>query len=42
MSKGVPNKRHTSEFKQMVVETMMHDKLSYREVARQFGISGPE
>ena len=42
MPKGVPNKRHTGEFKQMVVETMMHDKLSYREVARQFEISGHE
>ena len=26
----------------MVVETMMHDKLSYREVARQSEISGHE
>ena len=42
MPKGVPNKRHTGEFKQMVVETMMHDNLSYREVARQFEISGHE
>ena len=42
MPKGVPNKRHTGEFKQMVVETMMRDKLSYREVARQFEISGHE
>ena len=39
MPKGVPNKRHTGEFKQMVVETMMRDKLSYREAARQFEIS---
>ena len=42
MPKGVPNKRHTGEFKQMVVETMMHEKLGYREVARQFEISGHE
>ena len=42
MPKGVPNKRHTGEFKQMVVETMMRDKLSYREVAHQFDISGHE
>ena len=42
MPKGVPNKRHTGEFKQMVVETMMRDKLSYREVAHQFEISGHE
>ena len=39
MPKGVPNKRYTGEFKQMVVETMMRDKLSYREAARQFEIS---
>ena len=42
MSKGIPNKRHTGEFKQMVVETMMRDKLSYREAAHQFDISGHE
>ena len=39
MPKGIPNKRYTGEFKQMVVETMMHEKLSYRETARQFDIS---
>ena len=39
MPKGVPNKRHIGEFKQMVVETMMRDKLSYTEAARQFEIS---
>ena len=39
MPKGVPNKRYTGEFKQMVVEAMMRDKLSYREAARQFDIS---
>ena len=42
MPKGVPNKRHTGEFKQMVVETMMRDKLGYREAARQFEITGHE
>ena len=42
MPKGIPNKRHTGEFKQMVVETMMRDKLSYREAAHQFDISGHE
>ena len=42
MSKGIPNKRHTGEFKQMVVETMMRDKLSYRKAAHQFDISGHE
>ena len=35
MPKGVPNKRYTGEFKQMVVETIMKDKLSYRETAQQ-------
>ena len=38
MPKGVPNKRYTGEFKQMVVETMMRDKISYREAARRFEI----
>ena len=38
MPKGVPNKRYTGEFKQMVVKTMMREKLSYREAARQFEI----
>ena len=39
MPKGIPNKRYTSEFKQMVVETMIREKLSYSEAARQFNIS---
>ena len=39
MPKGIPNKRYTGEFKQMVVEIMLRDKLSYREAARQFNIS---
>ena len=39
MPKGVPNKRYTGEFKQMVVETMMREKLSYCEAARQFDIT---
>ena len=38
MPNGVPNKRYTGEFKQMVVETTMRAKLSYREAARQFEI----
>ena len=38
MPKGIPNKRYTGEFKQKVVETMMRDKLSYREAARQFEV----
>ena len=39
MPKGVPNKRYTGEFKQTVVETMMREKLSYCEAARQFEVS---
>ena len=38
MPKGIPNKRYTGEFKQMVVETMLRDKLSCKETARQFDI----
>ena len=39
MPKGVPNKRYTPELKKLVVETMMKEKLSYCETARQFEIS---
>ena len=39
MPRGVPNKRYTGEFKQMVVETMMQEKLSYCEAARRFEVS---
>jgi transposase-like protein len=39
MTKGIPNKRYTGEFKQRVVETMMQEKLSYREAARQFDVN---
>ena len=39
MPKGKPNKRYTGEFKQRVVETMMQEKLSYCEAARQFDVS---
>ena len=39
MSRGKPNKKYTGEFKQEVVETMMREKLSYRETARLYGIS---
>jgi Transposase. len=39
MPKGVPNKRYTAEFKQMVIETMYKEKLSYSETARQFEVS---
>ena len=35
MPKGVP---YPGEFKQMVVETMMREKLSYREAAKRFDV----
>ena len=39
MPKGIPNKRYTPEFKQMVVETMREEHLSVREAMRRFGIN---
>ncbi|MBR1584406.1 MAG: transposase, partial [Clostridia bacterium] len=39
MSKGQANKRYTPEFKQMVVERMQKEGLSYKETARQFEVS---
>ena len=39
MSRGKPNKRYTPEFKKLVVETMMEEKLSYCETARWFEVS---
>ena len=39
MPKGIPNQRYTPEFKKLVVETMLKEKLSYRETARQFEVS---
>ena len=39
MPKGKPNKRYTPEFKKIVVETMLAEKLSYKETARRFEIS---
>jgi len=38
MPKGKANKRYTGEFKQQVVETMMQEKFSYKEAARQFEV----
>ena len=38
MPKGVPNKKYTAEFKQLVIETMMNDNLSYSETAKRFDI----
>lgn len=40
MPKGLPNKRYTAEFKQMVVEAVLNEGLSYKEAERQFEISG--
>ena len=39
MAKGKPNKRYTPEFKKIVIETMMEEKLSYCETARRFDVS---
>ena len=39
MPKGVPKKRYTGEFKQMVAEAIIRDKMSYREAAKQFEVS---
>ena len=39
MSKGIPNKRYSGEFKQKVVETMQREKLSYHEAAREFDVT---
>jgi transposase len=39
MPKGIPKQKYTGEFKQHVVETMLREKLSCSETARQFGIS---
>ncbi len=38
MPKGVPNKKYTSEFKKLVVETMQEEKLGCRETAERFKI----
>ena len=40
MPKGIPNKKHTGEFKQKVIETMRKEQLSYSETARLFELSG--
>ena len=39
MPKGVPNKRYTPEFKQLVVETMRKERLSICETMRRFEIN---
>ena len=39
MPKGVPKKKYTGEFKQMVVETMRNEKLGCREAGRRFEVA---
>ena len=39
MPERKPRKTYSGEFKQNVVETMQRDHLSYRDAARQFGIT---
>ena len=39
MPKGIPNKRYTPEFKQLVVETMRKEHISVREAMRRFEIN---
>ena len=39
MKKGIEKTRYAGEYKQMVVETMQKEKLSYREAAKRFEIS---
>ena len=39
MSEKGSNKRYTGEFKQMVVEAMQKNRLSYREAARKYGLT---
>ena len=38
MTKGVPNKRYTPEFKVQVVKTMIEENLSYHETCRRFEV----
>lgn len=38
MPKGIPNKNYTGEFKQMVIETIQKEHLSYGEAARRFEV----
>ena len=39
MPKGKPNKRYTGEFKQMVVEAVIKEKMSCTEAARIYEVS---
>jgi len=40
MPKGIPEKRYTAEFKQQVVEAVLHEGLSYAEAERIYGVNG--
>ena len=42
MLRGKSNKRYTPKFKKLVVETMMKEKLGYRETARRFEVRGAQ
>ena len=39
MSKGVPHKRYTAEFKEHVIKTMLDEKLSYTATSERFEIN---
>ncbi|MEF2864244.1 MAG: transposase [Eubacteriales bacterium] len=39
MSRGKPNKRYTPEFKKLVVETMMEERLGYSETCRRLEVN---
>jgi transposase-like protein len=39
MPKGIPNKRYTGEFKQMVIEDMRDNGLDYIETMRKYNIN---
>lgn len=39
MPKGIANKRYTPEFKKIVIETMLEEKLSCNETVRQSEVS---
>jgi transposase len=42
MPKGVPNKKYSGEFKQMVVETMRREHLSFNQAQQRFDVSGED
>jgi transposase len=38
MTKGIPNKKYSGEFKQQVMEDMRQNRLAHKETARKYGI----